>query len=66
MQSRRLPPGIFLLVLAISPNLSGQDTASLNGTVTDPTGAVITDTQVIVTNSDNGVGLRSRTLPANI
>jgi hypothetical protein len=55
MQSRRLPPGIFLLVLAISPNLSGQDTASLNGTVTDPTGAVITDTQVIVTNSDNGV-----------
>ncbi len=55
MQSRRLPLGIFLLVLAISPNLLGQDTASLTGTVTDDTGAVITDAQVSVTNVGNGV-----------
>src|SRR5262252_504416 len=47
--------GIFLFVTALSTNIFGQDTASLTGTVTDPTGAVITDAQVIVENPTNGV-----------
>src|SRR6266536_3930716 len=55
MQSRISLLGLLLLGLAISRNLLGQDTASLTGTVTDATGAVITDAQVSVTNLGHGV-----------
>jgi Carboxypeptidase regulatory-like domain/TonB-dependent Receptor Plug Domain len=47
--------GFFLLILLISPGLLGQDTASLTGTVTDATGATITDAQITVGNVGKGI-----------
>ena len=52
---------VFLLILLISPSLLGQDTASVTGTVTDATGATITDAQVTVANEDKGVHRITRT-----
>jgi Carboxypeptidase regulatory-like domain/TonB-dependent Receptor Plug Domain len=46
---------MVLFVVALSTSVFSQDTASLTGTVTDPTGAVIRDAQVIVQNPANGV-----------
>jgi hypothetical protein len=44
------------LLTAVSPRLYAQlDTATLNGTVTDPTGAAIPGAKVTVTNKDTGV-----------
>jgi hypothetical protein len=54
MRSCFQPLGIFLFA-ALSTNIFGQDTASLTGTVTDPTDAIIKDAQVIVENPTNGV-----------
>ena len=47
--------GLLSIVLAFSIRLLGQDIASLTGTVTDVTGAVIRDAQVSVKNPTNGV-----------
>ena len=46
---------ILLLVHALSASLLCQDAASITGTVTDITGAVIRDAQVVVKNPSNGV-----------
>ncbi len=58
MQLIRLSSGIFFLFLftvGLSSSLLAQDTASVTGTVTDATGAIISDAHVNVTNSSNGV-----------
>ena len=58
MQLIRLSSGIFFLFLftvGLSSSLIAQDTASVTGTVTDATGAIISDAHVNVTNSSNGV-----------
>jgi len=47
--------GLFFLIPLLSPNLIGQDTASLTGTVTDATGATITDAQITVGNVGKGI-----------
>jgi hypothetical protein len=47
---------ILLLSLLSAPaTLLGQDTASLTGTVTDPTGAAVANAQVTVTNAEHGI-----------
>jgi hypothetical protein len=58
MQLIRLSPGIlfiFLFTVGLSSSLLAQDSASVTGTVTDATGAIITDAQVTVTSWSNGV-----------
>ena len=55
MQSSPRSLGFFLLILFTSPSLLGQDTASLTGTVTDATGATITDAQITVGNVGKGI-----------
>ena len=47
--------GLFFLIPLLSPNLLGQDTAWLTGTVTDATGATITDAQITVGNVSKGI-----------
>jgi len=47
--------GLFFLIPLLSPNLLGQDTASLTGTVTDATGATITDAEITVGNVGKGI-----------
>jgi type 1 fimbria pilin len=53
---------LVLMVLAVLPAHAQMTTATLNGTVTDPTGAVVPDATVNVTNVDTGV---SRTTVTN-
>ena len=49
-----------LMLFAMGPRLFAQsDTGSINGTVTDPTGAVIPGATVIATNTDNGQKLEA-------
>jgi Carboxypeptidase regulatory-like domain len=49
-----------LLLFAMGPRLFAQsDTGSINGTVTDPTGAVIPGATVTATNTDNGQKLEA-------
>jgi len=53
----------LLLAFTLSPAfLLGQDTASITGTVTDPTGAAVTNAQVTITSTEHGV---TRTATAN-
>jgi hypothetical protein len=52
---------LFVVLLGISTRLLGQDTASLTGTITDVTGAIVTDAQVSVANLTNGVRRVTRT-----
>src|ERR1035438_1178007 len=52
----RLPVGIALAVLLLSAAFSyAQDTASLTGTVVDPSGAIVANAQVTVSNSERGI-----------
>jgi hypothetical protein len=46
---------IALIALAFPLALVGQDTASITGTVTDPTGAAIPGAQVAITGTENGI-----------
>ena len=54
---------LLLLAFAFTPTLLlAQDTASVTGTVTDPSGAAVANAQVTVTSAEHGV---SRTATAN-
>ena len=55
MKFRRLCLPLFVVLLGISTRLLGQDTASLTGTITDVTGAMVTDAQVTVSNLAAGL-----------
>ena len=46
---------LLLIAIAVPTALLGQDTASLTGTVTDVTGAVIPDAQVVAENTAHGI-----------
>ena len=61
---RRLYPVCFLLLL--TPLLSAQDRAALNGTVTDATGAVIAAAAVTLQSPDTGLHRESLTNGAGI
>jgi hypothetical protein len=53
----------FLLVCAFMPAIVlAQDTASITGTVTDPTGAAVPNAQVTIVSGEHGI---SRTAPTN-
>ncbi len=60
MPSRFLAGILPWLCLFAFP-LSGQDTATLSGTVTDPTGAVVVGAQVQVTNVATGISAATQT-----
>lgn len=47
MKSRFVCLNIFLLVICVSGLVFAQDTASITGTVTDPSGAAVANAQVI-------------------
>jgi len=61
---RRLYPVCFLLLL--TPLLSAQDRAALNGTVTDATGAVIAAAAVTLQSPDTGLHRETLTNGAGI
>ncbi|HXY03079.1 MAG TPA: carboxypeptidase regulatory-like domain-containing protein [Terriglobales bacterium] len=46
---------LALIVFTFPLALMGQDTASITGTVTDPTGAAISGAQVAITGTENGI-----------
>jgi hypothetical protein len=47
--------------MAISPNIFSQDTASITGTVKDPTGAYIVGAQITIKNAERGISRSSVT-----
>src|SRR5690348_511612 len=47
--------GFVLLVMFFMPSLFGQATSGITGTVTDTSGAVVSDASVVATNNDTGV-----------
>src|SRR5580658_4207438 len=51
----RLFCGIVMLAVFAAANLLAEDTASLNGTVTDSTGAAVANAQVLIDNSTRGI-----------
>ncbi|HVI10883.1 MAG TPA: carboxypeptidase regulatory-like domain-containing protein [Candidatus Binatia bacterium] len=53
---------VIFALLGLAGIAWAQDTASLTGTVTDPSGAAVANAQVSVTNSEHGV---NRTAPSN-
>src|SRR6516225_260550 len=55
MKSCRVCSLFALVVLAFSTLLRAQDTASITGTVTDPTGAAVAGANVILSSPDRGV-----------
>ena len=66
--ARRISLFRTLLIMAticfFSMNLSAQFSSTLEGTVTDPTGALIPDAEVTITNVDSGVSRTTRTTGA--
>ncbi len=52
---------LFLFSLALGGLAHAQSTASLNGTVTDPTGAAVPNARVVATNQATGVGSATQT-----
>ena len=52
---------LVLLLSGLGPNAHGQSTASLNGTVTDPSGNFVAGAKVTVTNQATGVAATSQT-----
>ena len=61
MKSNRVWVRILLLVVTLGAAAWGQDTASLTGTVTDPSGAAIPNAQVAVTNAAEGISRKAAT-----
>jgi len=62
MKSRLLHFCIFAFVVCVPVALFAQDTASITGTVTDPTGAAIPGAQVTLTSLEHGI---NRTAASN-
>src|SRR5204862_2380279 len=62
MKSRLASVSIALFILVVSASLFAQDTASITGTVTDPSGAAVKGAQVRVSSPDRGI---DRTVPTN-
>jgi len=62
MKSRLAWLSIALFTLAVSASLLAQDTASITGTVTDPSGAAVKGAQVRVSSLDRGI---DHTVPTN-
>jgi hypothetical protein len=62
MKSRLACSILLLSIVAVPAALFAQDTASITGTVTDPTGAAIANAAVTVSSPERGI---SRTAPAN-
>ncbi len=62
MKSRLAWLSIALFTLAVSASLLAQDTASITGTVTDPSGAAVKGAQVRVSSPDRGI---DHTVPTN-
>ena len=52
---------MFLIVGVAQPALAQVDQGAVTGTVTDPTGAVVPNAQVTLTNTDNGLTLTTTT-----
>ena len=59
MKSHRVLLPIVLLVSTFSAAVWAQDTASLTGTVTDPSGAAIPNAQVAVSNAAQGISRKA-------
>ncbi len=55
MKSRLVRFTILLSLVIISTSLLAQDTASITGTVTDPSGAAVKGAQVVVSSPDRGI-----------
>ena len=55
MISNRTPLIIAVLVLIFCAAALAQDTASITGTITDPSGAAIPNAKVELTNSEHGI-----------
>jgi len=62
MKSRLAWLSIALFVVLVSTSLFAQDTASITGTVTDPSGAAVKGAQVRVSSLDRGI---DHTVPTN-
>src|SRR5947209_3926479 len=62
MKSRLASLSIALFILVVSASLFAQDTASITGTVTDPSGAAVKGAQVRVSSPDRGI---DHTVPTN-
>src|SRR5437762_7071408 len=62
MESRLASLSIALFILVVSASLFAQDTASITGTVTDPSGAAVKGAQVRVSSLDRGI---DHTVPTN-
>src|SRR5438477_3441176 len=62
MKSRLVWLSIALFVFVVSASLLAHDTASITGTVTDPSGAAVKGAQVRVSSTDRGI---DRTVPTN-
>jgi len=55
MKLRHLPVSVALLILILSFAAAAQDTASITGTITDPSGAAVAGAQVALTNAEHGI-----------
>jgi len=55
MKSHRVTLPIILLVLTFCAASRGQDTGSITGTVTDPSGAAVANAAVVVASPDHGI-----------
>ena len=55
LPARRLATAAFLLVLLAAPAWAQLTTATVNGTVTDPSGAAIPGAEIIVKNVETGI-----------
>src|SRR5437867_1378978 len=62
MKTRLASLSIAIFILVVSTSLFAQDTASITGTVTDPSGAAVKGAQVRVSSPDRGI---DHTVPTN-
>jgi len=61
MRFRRILLGVSLLVVTFGAAAWAQDTASITGTVTDPSGAAITNAHVAISNAEHGISRSAAT-----